>query len=754
MNMKTVFFVLLCICNSFALVKANPDYEMVGEILNKASNQQLLSQRICKAYFAILLDLDKENQMQQMQTDISTFEENQKSLKTRLPDQSILNALENVDVIWLEFKPLLQSQNVENAGRLIKSNNSLYRVAGTVVTQIQEYGKKFSSNAEQGNVNSSYQQTLQLVAYSGEERTLAQCILALILAQKLNLSQSKEEMSKAVNRFSQLLKNLENAIQNSPEIDYTLVRLANDWKRFETLVSNPEQISKEGLIDLISLSDVLVDGMNEITRLYEEQIDAQLTSLIFNEIIDKANQQTSLCQQIANIKLREQMGSKTNTKELKTAIESFNKNHTQLKEFAILAQTEKELAAVEELWKKFGWLANQPSSQENCTELLSQNTRLYEACQEAANAIENFAGKNTIRYNSAFSNLVYQAHRQRSLSQRVILYCLAAKGNFKTQYAEEYLAQASEEYTTTLIALIAIPQNTPEISEKLNKAYKNWEKIAKDCEKSTIVKFDTKGDDNIESNKLIADMEEIAKLYQQLVDNMLLDEAINKAGRQRMLSQRLCKTYIAILMDVDADNQRKQLAKDIVLFESQLNELRTFVSNDELKSAFEQVVRIWKNYKPTLQQTPSKEGMDNLLAINTDLLNSCHQTVLLLEKNNKSSKFSNIINVAGRQRMLSQRFMMYYLAYQQSGKKNNAYLSSAIKTLTEFESGLDFLANQKVNNKTTNNKISDIRRQCDKITRYKNDLTKVDFYQVWLVVDILLAESESLTKNYERLAGR
>jgi len=750
--MKKVWVLLCCFCAMISQTRA--ENEMVGEILNKASTQQLLSQRICKSYFAILLDLDKENQTLQIEADINAFEDNQKLLRGRLPAQSMLNALQNVDVMWLEFKPLLQTSSKENAIRLIDINNSLFRLSGAVITQVQEYGKKFSENAEQGNTSTSYKQTLQLAAYSGEERTLSQCILALILAEKLGISPNKEEMSKATNRFSQLLKNLENALQNSPEIDYTLVRLASDWKRFESLISNTEQLSNEGLIDLISTSDILMNGMNEISNLYEEQIDKQLTSLILSEIIEKANQQTTLTQQIANAKLSEQMETgKMGSKELKNYLEQFNKNHQKLKEFASISRTEQEFATVEKLWKNFEKSANQPTNKENCTELLAQNTAIYEACQNATAAVETFANRTSNRYNSAFSHLVQQAHRQRILSQRVVLYCLAVKGNFKTQYAEEYLAQASEEYTETLIALIALPQNTPEISEKLNKAYKNWEKIAENCEKATIVKFDNKGDFS-QSDKLIADMDEIARLYQKLVDNMLIDEAINKAGRQRMLSQRICKSYIALLMNIDTSNQQKQLAKDIVLFESQLNELRAFVSNDELKIAFEQVLKIWKNYKTTLQKQPNTEGMNMLLSNSTDLLNACHQTVLLLEKSGNRTQFSTIINTSGRQRMLSQRFMMYYLAYNQSDKKNSEWLAAALKVLSEFETGLEFLSVQKINNKAIDNKINDIRRQYEKIAKYKNDLSKVDFYQIWLVADILLAESETLTRNYEKLTGR
>ena len=54
------------------------------------------------------------------------------------------------------------------------------------------------------------------------------------------------------------------------------------------------------------------------------------------------------------------------------------------------------------------------------------------------------------------------------------------------------------------------------------------------------------------------------------------DEAINKAGRQRMLSQRACKAWFAKGLDVVPDLAAKVLAASIALFERQLAELAAF----------------------------------------------------------------------------------------------------------------------------------------------------------------------------------
>lgn len=55
-----------------------------------------------------------------------------------------------------------------------------------------------------------------------------------------------------------------------------------------------------------------------------------------------------------------------------------------------------------------------------------------------------------------------------------------------------------------------------------------------------------------------------------------VNEAINKAGRQRMLSQRMAKAYLQVGQDIDADRSKKILDGSISLFDRQLVELKNF----------------------------------------------------------------------------------------------------------------------------------------------------------------------------------
>ena len=52
-----------------------------------------------------------------------------------------------------------------------------------------------------------------------------------------------------------------------------------------------------------------------------------------------------------------------------------------------------------------------------------------------------------------------------------------------------------------------------------------------------------------------------------------LNDAINKAGRQRMLSQRASKAYLALVQKVEPRSAQQVLDRSVALFERQLGEL-------------------------------------------------------------------------------------------------------------------------------------------------------------------------------------
>ena len=63
------------------------------------------------------------------------------------------------------------------------------------------------------------------------------------------------------------------------------------------------------------------------------------------------------------------------------------------------------------------------------------------------------------------------------------------------------------------------------------------------------------------------------------------ETAINNAGRQRMLSQRIVKAYCQVGLDLQIESSKRDLQESVTLFENQLAELKQYAPTAEIKQA-------------------------------------------------------------------------------------------------------------------------------------------------------------------------
>ena len=81
-----------------------------------------------------------------------------------------------------------------------------------------------------------------------------------------------------------------------------------------------------------------------------------------------------------------------------------------------------------------------------------------------------------------------------------------------------------------------------------------------------------------------------------------VNEAINRAGRQRMLSQRMAKAWLALGQGVDKPRAEKILHDSITLFERQLDELKAFAPTPGIQATYAALEPAWQTYKRGLLQ--------------------------------------------------------------------------------------------------------------------------------------------------------
>lgn len=142
---------------------------------------------------------------------------------------------------------------------------------------------------------------------------------------------------------------------------------------------------------------------------------------------------------------------------------------------------------------------------------------------------------------------------------------------------------------------------------------------------------------------------------------------INGAGRQRALSQRMAKSWLMLEQGLLARQSRLILRQSVSLFDSRLRELEIQSAGTENQANCAELARLWPRYREILEVPPNPSDAHRLFAIAEDVLDVADQLARGFATTEGTRK-GQLVNLAGRGRMLSQRAAKHFM-FRQMGIK-------------------------------------------------------------------------------------
>ena len=146
----------------------------------------------------------------------------------------------------------------------------------------------------------------------------------------------------------------------------------------------------------------------------------------------------------------------------------------------------------------------------------------------------------------------------------------------------------------------------------------------------------------------------IGQVSQRVIDSARYAEAVNRAGQLRMLSQRLVKLYALTCAGVRPEETRELFAASLGHVDGNLESLGRSLSKPTFGDLLDAVLAPWAQLRQALGTAPRAGRLAEVDRMAEQVLLRAEQLTANLEIAGFAAAL-RVINVAGRQRMLSQR---------------------------------------------------------------------------------------------------
>ena len=188
----------------------------------------------------------------------------------------------------------------------------------------------------------------------------------------------------------------------------------------------------------------------------------------------------------------------------------------------------------------------------------------------------------------------------------------------------------------------------------------------------------------------MASKQRIGQVSRVVIDSAHYAEAVNRAGQLRMLSQRIVKFYALACTGAESQDARGMFADSVAHVDSNLAILDRSLSKATFGDLLGAVTDPWRKLQAALKPPPRASRLGEIDRLAEQLLAQAET----LTENLEVAGFTTVlhaINVAGRQRMLTQRLAKEALMEGLPGGPERPSGPGSGVTLVEFAGGMDYL---------------------------------------------------------------